>query len=224
MISPEVLYRIAPWSRELDESARARACRGISEKVFSKGATVCHRGDRFDSWAGVCEGIVSLETVSRAGKAVCLAGVRDGGWFGEGSMLKGEPRRYDIVPLRDTRLALMDRATFFWMFEHSAGFNRYLVRQFNERLAQFMAQVEYDRMLDAPARVARTIAWLFNPTLYPECGKHLAITQEDVGLLSGVSRQSANQSLRLLEDERLISADRNGITIIDLAKLQRFGD
>ena len=34
-------------------------------------------------------------------------------------MLKQEPRRYDVMALRDTRLALMDRSTFFWLFENS---------------------------------------------------------------------------------------------------------
>ena len=38
-----------------------------------------------------------------------MAGLTAGAWFGEGSMLKSELRRYDVVALRDTRLALMDR-------------------------------------------------------------------------------------------------------------------
>jgi predicted mannosyl-3-phosphoglycerate phosphatase (HAD superfamily) len=33
-------------------------------------------------------------------------------------------RRYDVMGLRDTRLAMMDRSTFFWLLENSVGFNR----------------------------------------------------------------------------------------------------
>ena len=92
-------------------------------------------------------------------------------WFGEGSVIKGEPRQYDLVALRETRLALMNRATFLWLFEHSAAFNRFLVHQFNERLAQFISLAETERTLDSTGRLARNLAWLFNPILYPDLGR-----------------------------------------------------
>ena len=167
MISPDHLRQIAFWSHDLREEELERARRGITEKPFSKGAYICHRGDRLEHWTGVVSGLIKLSTISAGGKAVTLAGVRAGGWFGEGSVLKDEPRQYDLVALRDTRIAMMNRATFFWLFENSIAFNRFLVHQFNERLGQFIALVEYDRMLDAPGRFARNIAWLFNPALQP---------------------------------------------------------
>jgi hypothetical protein len=34
------------------------------------------------------------------------------GWFGEGSLLKSEPRRYDGIALRDSSIAFMPRNTF----------------------------------------------------------------------------------------------------------------
>jgi CRP-like cAMP-binding protein len=135
------LRSIAFWSHDLNEKEFEQARRGIVEKAIPKGAYICHRGDRLDSWTGVADGLIKLGTVSRSGKAVTLAGLRAGGWFGEGSVLKDEPRQYDLVALRDTRMALMNRSTFFWLFENSVAFNRYLVKQFNERLGQFIALV-----------------------------------------------------------------------------------
>src|SRR5262249_39280880 len=79
---------------------------------------------------------------------------------------------------------LMGRATFLWLFEHSVAFNRFLVRQLNERLGQFIAVVEYDRTLNVAERVARNIAWLFNPVLFPGGKGHLEITQEELGCSS----------------------------------------
>ena len=210
MISADHLRRIAFWSHDLGEAEVERARRGIVEKSFAKGAYICHRGDRLDSWTGVTSGIIKLSTISSTGKAVTLAGVRAGGWFGEGTLLKDEPRQYDLVALRDSSMALMSRATFFWLFENSVAFNRFLVRQFNERLGQFIALVEYDRMLDAPGRLARSIAWLFNPVLYRDLGMHLDISQEELGLLSGMSRQVANESLKLLESKGLLRIEHRG--------------
>lgn len=224
MITADELHNIAVWSRELTCDEREYARRGIVEKAFAKGAYICHRGDNLNSWTGVISGLVKLSTFSHGGKAVTLAGISAGGWFGEGAVLKNEARRYDLIALRDTRIALMNRPTFFWLFENSAAFNRFLVRQFNERLGQFIALVEYDRMLDAPARVARAIAWLFNPIFYPQLPPYLEITQEEIGLLSGVSRQVANKSLKLLERKGLLRLERGGITVLDPGRLLRFDE
>lgn len=223
VISLEALNRVAVWSCELAPEEAERARRGISEKTYGKGAYICHQGDRFDLWASVITGLVKLSTVSDSGKQVSLAGLASGAWFGEGSLLKNEPRRYDLVALRETRLALMDSPTFNWLFEHSVGFNRYLVRQFNERLGQFIGQVENDRLLDATGRVARALASIFNPRLNPGVGTHLAITQEEIGLLSGLSRQVTNQSIKVLESAGVLHSERGGIAIRDWQDLAKFG-
>lgn len=222
MVTVETLNAIAPWSTFLVEEERVRAAKGISEKSFVKGTYVCHLGDRLDSWVGVVDGLLKLSTVAKDGKAMTFAGVSSGGWFGEGSLLKNEERRYDVIALRATRLAMMDKATFLWLYENSTGFNRYLVGHFNERLSQFMAQVEFDRTLNATERLARNIAWLFNPVFYPRAGTHLKISQEELGLLCGATRQSANQALRLLEDAGLVRLENGGITVRDIQKLARF--
>ena len=214
---------MAVWSKELTPEEAERARKGISEKTYSKGAYLCHQGDRFDAWASVITGLVKMSTVSDSGKQVSLAGLASGAWFGEGSILKQEPRRYDVIALRETRLALMDLPTFHWLYENSVGFNRFLVRQFNERLGQFIGQVENERMLDATGRVARALASIFNPQLNPGVGKHLAITQEEVGLLSGLSRQVTNQSLKVLEQSGILQVERGGIAIRDWRDLARYG-
>ena len=223
MISAEQLRRIAFWSLELREAEFEHARRGVVEKSYAQGSYICHRGDRLDSWTGVTAGLIKLSIVSRSGKAVTLAGIRAGGWFGEGTVLKNEPRHYDLVALRDTRMALMERATFLWLFENSVAFNRFLVRQLNERLGQFIALAEYDRMLDATGRLARNIAWLFNPVLYPNLGMQLEISQEEIGLLCGLSRQAANKSLQILEGKGLLRVEHGGITVLELERLSRYG-
>jgi CRP-like cAMP-binding protein len=118
----------------------------------------------------------------------------------------------------------MNRATFFWLFDNSAAFNRFLIRQFNERISQFIGLVEYDRMLDTPGRVARNIAWLFNPVLYRDLDSHLDITQEELGLLAGLSRQHTNEALKVLEARGLLKVERGGITVRDLPGLAGYGE
>ena len=167
MIAADYLKRIAAWSRELNARETEIARAGIVEKSYRANEFIFMRGDRFEYWTGVVTGLARMGIVSRGGKATSFTGLTAGAWFGEGTVLKNEARRYDVVALRDTRLAMMDRSTFFWLFENSVGFNRFLVGQLNERLGQFIALLEYGRTLDATARLARCIASLFNPILYP---------------------------------------------------------
>jgi len=224
LIAQDRLRRIAAWSRELKEPEIEVARAGIVEKSFGANEYILMRGDHFDYWAGVVTGLVRMGIVSRGGKATSFTGLTAGAWFGEGSVLKNEARRYDLVALRDSRIAMMDRTTFFWLFENSVGFNRFLVRLLNERLGQFIGLVEHGRTLDATARLARGIASLFNPILYPETARHLEITQEEIGALTGISRQNANRCLKTLEQQGLLRLEYGGVTIIELERLRYYGD
>jgi CRP-like cAMP-binding protein len=216
------LGRTAVWARDLSLEEIERARRGLTERFFPKGSYICHRDDRLDYWTGVITGLVKISAISRSGKAMTFAGIGPGGWFGEGSVLKDETRKYDLVALRDTNLALLNKATFLWLFENSKAFNRFLVRQLNERMGQFIATIEQDRILDPKARVARNLSWLFNPVLYPGTGGSIEMNQEELGLLAGVSRQVANRSLQALEEEGLIRREHEKILVLDLARLATY--
>jgi CRP/FNR family cyclic AMP-dependent transcriptional regulator len=218
----EELRPIAFWADALSEEEAARVVKGMTERRYPAGAYICHRGDRLDHWTGVVTGLVKISAISRDGKPMTFAGVGSGGWFGEGTVLKNEPRKYDLVALRDTRMAMVNRATFMWLFESSVGFNRFLVQQLNERMGQFIATIESDRLHDPVARVARNLAWLFNPVLYPKASGHIEITQEELALLAGVSRQVANRALDRLEAAGLLVTERGGITVPDPEKLGRY--
>ena len=217
------LRQIAIWADALSEAEAARAIKGVAERSYPAGAYICHRGDRLDHWTGVISGLVKISAISESGKPMTFAGIGAGGWFGEGTIIKDEPRKYDLVALRDTRFAMLNRPMFIWLFENSVGFNRFLVHQLNERMGQFIATIESDRIHDPAARVARHLAWLFNPVLYPNAGDHIEITQEELALLAGVSRQVANKVLVALEANGLLVTERGGITVPDLEALGRYG-
>lgn len=216
------LRELAFWADMLTDEEAERARRGVSERHFAAGSYICHRGDKLDHWTGVVTGLVKIGAISASGKAITFAGIGAGGWLGEGSVLKDEPRKYDLVALRNTRLAMMSRPTFMWLFDHSVGFNKFLVTQLNERMGQFIATIEHDRLHDPTARVARNIAWLFNPVLYPGVGQHIDITQEELAMLAGLSRQIVGRSLRILEEAQLLKVERAGLTVRDIERLATY--
>jgi len=210
------------WTRALSPAEFARVAIETTERQVPAGKHVARKGEPVEAWLGVIDGLVKINADSPSGKSVTFAGITSGGWLGEGSMLKNEPRRYDVVALRDSRVAFLPRTTFDWLLDTSIAFNRFLLIQLNERLGQFIAMVESDRLLDLDARVARCLAALYNPHLYPGTSRQLQISQEEIGYLSGASRQRVNQALQVLEREKLLKVEYGGITILDLEGLRRF--
>jgi CRP-like cAMP-binding protein len=170
----------------------------------------------------VLAGLVKVSVGNAEGRMASLTGVPAGGWFGEGSLLKHEARKYDVVALRDSVIARLPAATFESLLDSSIPFNRYLLHLLNERVAQFIGKAENDRLLDADARVARCLAELFNPILYPGMGLRLSITQEEVGYLARVSRQRANRALCNLQHAGLLQVEYRGVRVLDLQGLKGY--
>lgn len=217
------LQLAAAWFRVLDDEQRARVERDVSVQQVQAGAIIERKGDPALVWIGVLSGLVRVSVGNSDGKVASLTGVPAGGWIGEGSLLKREVRKYDVVALRDSVVARLPAATFEWLLDTSIPFNRYLLHQLNERVAQFIGKAEHDRLLDPDARVARCLAELFNPLLYPGMGMRLAITQEEVGYLARVSRQRVNQALRRLEEAGLLTVEYGAVRVRDLDGLKRYG-
>jgi CRP-like cAMP-binding protein len=214
--------RSAIWAQSLTPEQMARVEADTFETFVPKGGFVCRKGDMVENWLGIVAGMVKMNNFSASGKSVTFTGVPPGGWFGEGSLLKNEILKYDAMALRDSRIARMPSATFHWLLESSLPFTRFLLMQLNERLGQFIGMVENERLLDLDTRVARCLASMFHSQLYPGLEPLVQISQEELGFLSGASRQRANQALQLLERQGLLRLDYGGIRILDLDGLRRY--
>ena len=211
------------WARSLTAAQLQRVESSMVERRVAAGEYVCRKGEPALHWIGILDGLVKMAGLSATGKLTTFTGLPAGAWFGEGSLLKDEPRRYDVVALRDSRVALMPRPTFTALLDDSIAFNRFLLLQLNERLGQFIGQVEHDRLLSVEARVARCLAAMFNPYLYPATAMQLKLSQEEIGYLSDLSRQRVNQALKALEQARLVEVAYGGIVVLDLPGLRNFG-
>ena len=222
MRSLDELLAASTWAGALppDQLQRTRAT--IVVRDLQPGGYACHKGDPANAWVGVVDGLVKLVSLSDTGKSVTFAAVPANSWFGEGSVLKRERRKYDVVALRESRVALMREATFFRLLDTSIPFNRFVLTQLNERLGQFMAAFEHDRLLDPEARVARTIANMLHPQLYPGHECCIELSQDELGHLVGASRQRISQALQVLEKSRLINVKYRMITVLDIDGLRGF--
>lgn len=221
-LTPEELLAV-PWLSALTLSERDRACDALMVTEALPGDTICRIGKEANFWFGLLDGLLKMSNDDSLGPIITFAGVAPGGWFGEGTVLKREVYRYNIQALRKSRVAGLPSKTFHWLIEHSLGFNRFVMLQLNERLGQFIAARESDRLNDPELRVARSIASLVNPVLYPSVGEVLRITQQELAYLVGLSRQRVNEALASLQARGIIRIEYGGLRVLDQAALRAKG-
>jgi len=214
--------RNASWARDLTAAELARVEADAHERSFASGTCVFRRGEVPRHWLGVVSGLVKVSSESPKGKAITFTGVAAGGRLGESALLRTGPRTAHVVAVRASRVALVPRETFHWLLDRSIAFNRYLVQQLNERVGVYFDSVESDRLGDSEVRIAHCIASLFNPVLNPGMSSELPLSQQEIGLLSGTSRQRTNQALHALERRGLVGVAYGNVTVSDPDALRRF--
>ncbi|MFM8692696.1 MAG: Crp/Fnr family transcriptional regulator [Limnohabitans sp.] len=210
-----------PWLGLLRNDERQQIEPQLVVSDPQPGDYVCRVGRPVTYWFGVISGLLKMSNDDARGQTMTFLGIPPGGWVGEGTVLKRESYRYNIQPLRPSVVAGLPADTFHWLVDHSLGFNRFIMHQLNERLGQFIAAREADRLNNPESRVARSLAGLFNPVLYPGVGDVLRITQQELAYLAGLSRQRVNEALQALQTLRLIEVTYGGVRILDLDGLRR---
>jgi CRP/FNR family cyclic AMP-dependent transcriptional regulator len=218
-LSPAELNTI-PWLGRLAPEEHERAVDDLKVTDANAGDYVCRTGRPVTYWFGVVDGLLKMSTDNAEGQTMTFTGIPPGGWFGEGTALKRETYRYNIQALRKSMVAGLHVDTFHWLLDHSIGFNRFVMNQLNERLGQFIAAREIDRMTNPDIRVARSLAALFNPVLYPGVGEVLRITQQELAYLVGLSRQRVNEALTALAAQGVIRVEYGGLRVLDLQALR----
>jgi len=209
-----------PWLANLAAHERERAVATLVVSEAQAGDYICRLGRPATYWFGLVDGLLKMSNDESTGPVITFTGVAPGGWFGEGTVLKREQYRYNIQALRKSRVAGLPVDTFHWLLDHSIAFNRFVMNQLNERLGQFIAAREIDRLNNPDLRVARNLAALFHPLLSPNVGGVLRITQQELAYLVGLSRQRVNEALAALAARGWIRIEYGGLRVLDLQALR----
>ena len=180
-----------------------------------KGDVLLRANEAVEGWYAVLSGLVKLQTHSPGGRLSVFLGLAAGDWFGEGSALKSEHRRYEVVALRETTLICLPLPVFEELRATSLEFNQALVAHMNMRLSQSMAVIEAGRVRSPEQRVALYLSRLFWRGI-----KRIDLSQEELGHLAGLSRQTVNRVLKRMEDGGLVALEFSRVTILDQAALE----
>jgi CRP-like cAMP-binding protein len=219
---PRVLrfLQMQPWLCELAPALRARVIRSCTTLRAGKGEIALAAGEPAQGWYAVISGFVKLQAPGPGedGGAAYLA-LTGGEWFGEGSVLRAGPRRYEVNALRDTELLCLPRTLFHELLSVSLPFSNAVLHHMNQRLGQAMAIIEANRSRSLEQRLGLYLGPLFWHGL-----RTLNLSQEELGTLAGISRQSTNKALRCLQARGLITLRGGRVVATDAAGLEQFGN
>lgn len=209
------------WFPKLTPARQDLVLRTASEKHVGRAEAVLRAGDPSIHWLGIVRGLLHMYLLNAQGRESTLACIAQSQWCGEGSLLKGERRRYNAIALEPCRIALVPIATFNTLRDESIAFNQYLQTIMNERMSGFIGLLTAQRFLSVEQRVAHCVAML--------CAKQLAgdgfltLGQQQIALLCGLSRQRVNAALGALEGRGLVTTTLKGLRVVDMPALTAYG-
>ncbi|MEM8947929.1 MAG: Crp/Fnr family transcriptional regulator [Pseudomonadota bacterium] len=190
-----------------------------------KARTVLFRkSDPGTSMMVVRQGRVKCSTHSEDGKELVLNMFGPGEVFGEIALLDGSPRTADAVTIDDCELLVLDRRDFIpFLLEHSDASVR-MLEVLTHRLRRTTQLLEDVAFREGPSRLARRfvhLAEFSGKEVEDGIFVDMALSQQQLGNMVGMTRESINKQLRQWRDEGLISWTRGYYTITDLEQLSR---
>ena len=172
----------------------------------------------------VRKGRVKACTHSEDGKELVLNMFGPGDVFGEVALLDGSPRTADAVTIDDCDLLVLDRRDFVpFLLEHSDASVR-MLEVLTHRLRRTTQLLEDVAFREGPSRLARRFVHLaeFSGRKVDDgIFVDMPLSQQQLGNMVGMTRESINKQLRQWRDEGLISWARGYYTINDLDQLSQ---
>lgn len=197
--------------------ARSQTWRlAAGERLFARGADA-------EGLCCVTAGALRIGALQADGSESLLAYVEPYQWFGEISMIDGAPRTHDAVADGATTVLVVPRATLHdWLQAHPVHW-RDLARLACAKLRVAFGVLEDIAHLPLEARLAKRLwllahGWGARPD---QARRVIRLPQEQLALMLGVSRQSANKALRALEAQGLVALRYGEIELIDLEALPK---
>lgn len=184
---------------------------------FDEGNLICLKGDESDCLFIVRRGEVEVSVSSSDGKVIILGTLGDGDVFGEVGLLDKNTRTANVSAKTDVQLYRLNSTDFdtlsktFGVKEFMAltSYICFLFRRATNSLEETV-------FLDASVCVARKIRELYEKSGKKEKSFDVSISQETLGKMAGLSRESANKALSRLEDTGLIQRHYKQITVPDI--------
>lgn len=212
-----------PVLRHLHDGGLARLVRQAAVQRFAERATVFEQGDDSRTLMAVTRGYVKLSAITLNGREVVLDLAGPGSVFGELAALNGWQRSAAAMALTDCTLLAIDAAAFSRALAQSPDALMEMVRLLSRRLRRTTEQMTDTLDLPAPARLAKALlqlAALHSRPVTDGLQIELALSQRELGGMSGLIRESINRHLANWRDAGWLRLSDRTITLTDIQALR----
>ena len=218
MLTPiHVLKRISLFA-SLTEADQEKLASLMRRKAVRKGEFLFRQGDEGTALYVILQGRIRIAVSLRA-DTVTLATLGQGEFLGEMALLDYMPRSADAMALEDSHLYALNRKDFLSFLKNNEPAVHAVLASLSLRLRKTDSLLAEICFLNLPARLINKLAELAEPlvdnTRKPQACT-LKISQQELGDILGVSRESINKELKILRGKGYVSTARNTILIHDL--------
>lgn len=195
-------------------------------RTFAEKEVVFEKGMPGHEMFAILTGRVKIGSFSEDGKEVIFAILESGDFFGEASLLDGQPRSATCTAIEDCQMLVVERRTFISFLERNPSLAIHLLSLLSERLRSADGQMEEINFFPLPARLARKLLALaaeHGDVVGKKIEIAMNISQQELGNMVSVSRESVNKQLNQWVKEGLVSLSPGLIVVEDSASLHRIG-
>ncbi len=219
----EVL-RKHPIFSDLAPDAFDQLCRYAKLTMLKRGATIFSKGDIGNSLFAVISGTVKISSSSPEGRSAILNLIGSGEVFGEIALLDGLERTTDAIANSDCELFVIDRREFIPFLNGQPALAMKFIELLCARLRWTSEHVEQIILQDLPGRLASALIRLTEKHRQSPAGRTIAVTQQEISEMVGMSRESINKQLRAWESRNWVRLEHGAIVVLDLASLQSLAE
>ena len=211
-----------PWFASLAPEVRALMVQHAELVRLRRGEMLFRQGDAPSVFYGLVSGTLKLSSLREDGKEAILAVIEAGIWFGEISLIDGQPRTHDATAVGSVELLLLPRAMFDTLMER-ADFARAVAALLARRVRLLYGVVEDATLRSTRARVARRLLLLArgDATMLPQLRPRVPVSQEELAMMLGITRQTLSKELRLLADDGVVAIGYGYIEVTSVERLRR---
>lgn len=197
----------------LDESLRKTLRQTAPRRSFSAGQLIQQRGEQTKGFWLIESGAVAVGQYLEQGDFRAIANLGEGDSYGELAWLAGKTRVVDAVARSDCALRWIEGRRFEALLAESPSAMRQLLGGLAEELQEMIDLVAGQHGGSGLNRIAHLLHNL------SATGPVIAMGQQELGELAGVTRATANAALKQLENAACIERGYRRIIVIDRPQL-----
>ena len=218
------VLRKHPIFCDLEPEAFDQLCRYAKHSTLKRGATIFSKGDPGTSMFAVISGTVKISTSSVDGRSAILNLIGAGEIFGEITVLDGQVRSADATANTSCELFIIDRREFIPFLKSQPALAMKFIELLCTRLRRTSEQVEQIILQNLPGRLASALLRLTEKHKLAPGGRTIAVTQQEISEMVGMTRESINKQLRVWADRKWVRLEHGAIVVLSAEPLQAMAE